>query len=76
MLQIKKTIYIKETMSDDIEIQDGKTYLMYLKYNEDYGVYSIAYLKYGLREIETNIENTNQAILNTNTKSLQSNEYN
>lgn len=71
----KKTTYVKEVMSDDIEIQEGKTYLMYLKYNQDYGCYIISYQKYGLREVDTNIESSNQAILNSNTRTIQSSEY-
>lgn len=48
----KETKYVSEQLEEDIEIEQGKTYLMYLKYYSDYGRYSIVYLKYGLRELE------------------------
>ena len=71
----KNNNYVTQKMSEDIEIEEGKTYLMYLKYNQDYGCYIISYQKYGLREIDTNIESSNQAILNSNTRTIQSSEY-
>ncbi|MBQ9297799.1 MAG: hypothetical protein IJ223_01985 [Clostridia bacterium] len=49
----KKNTYVTDMLSDDIQIKAGKTYLMYVNYYEDYGVYSIQYFKYGLREVES-----------------------
>lgn len=41
----KETKYISEQLENDIEIEQGKTYLIYLKYYNDYGKYSICYLQ-------------------------------
>lgn len=54
----KKTKYIKEIFSDDINLEENKDYLMYLKYDPDYNKYAINFLQYGLREIsiDTNVK--------------------
>lgn len=68
----KQNTYIKEMMSDDIEIKEGNTYLMYLRYDDNYGAYVISYLKYGLREINT--EQT-ENIKESNARTITTNEY-
>ena len=57
-------------MDGDITIEEGKTYLMYISYATDYERYSVQYVQYGLREVESTSLNKN-----TNIKSLNSNEY-
>lgn len=64
----KRTQYVSETMEGDISIEKGKTYLMYLTYDEDYKRYYIIYLQYGLREIDT-------STLNFNAKTATLDEY-
>lgn len=71
----KENKYVKETMAGDIEIEEGKTYLMYLIYSDYYDRYSIEFLQYGLREIsENSLTSTNQSLLNTNSKTLKDND--
>ena len=46
----KETKYIKFSYEDDIEIEDGKDYLMYLKYEQKLNRYRIIGMEYGLKE--------------------------
>lgn len=48
----KKTKYVSSIINDNINIEQGKTYLMYVKYNSDYDRYGIVFMQYGLREID------------------------
>lgn len=48
----KDTKYVSYTLVDDISVEVGKTYLMYLNYNEDYERYGIVFIGQGLREIQ------------------------
>ncbi|UWG98555.1 hypothetical protein LPY66_07060 [Dehalobacter sp. DCM] len=48
----KKTKYVSSNIMNNINIEQGKTYLMYLKYDPDYGRYAIVFLQDGLREID------------------------
>lgn len=45
--------YILQLGSDDILLEQGKTYYMLLQYNTDFERYEIEFMKYGLREIDT-----------------------
>ena len=45
--------YILQLESDDILIEQGKTYYMLLEYNTDFERYQINFNQYGLREIDT-----------------------
>ena len=47
----KSEIYFNLIREFDINVEEGKTYLLYLAYNEHEDVYEILGLKYGLREI-------------------------
>ena len=44
--------YVSYSTSNNISIEVGKTYLMYLNYNKDYERYGIVFLEQGLREIQ------------------------
>lgn len=68
----KNNNYVTQKMSDDIEIEEGKTYLMYMGYYDDFGAYSILYSKYGMREVE---ETETNDISDSNTKSILNDEY-
>ncbi len=48
----KKTKYVSSYTMGNINIEQGKTYLMYLKYDPDYDRYGIVFLQDGLREID------------------------
>jgi len=61
----KSSNYINEYYFDDISIQVGKRYLMYLKYDADFDRYSIIGFQYGLREYsgstkKVKVNNTNK----------------
>lgn len=45
--------YILQLSSDDILIEQGKTYYMLLKYDTDFERYNIDFMQYGLREVDT-----------------------
>lgn len=46
----KESMYIKFAYEDDIEIEEGKSYLMYLKFEEKLNKYRIIGMEYGLKE--------------------------
>lgn len=48
----KENSYVLYRPEGDIEIEEGKTYLMYLDYNSDYEGYSFRFMEYGLREVK------------------------
>lgn len=48
----KKTKYVSSYTMGNINIEQDKTYLMYLKYDPDYDRYGIVFLQDGLREID------------------------
>lgn len=48
----KENSYVLYRPDGDIEIEEGKTYLMYLDYNSDYEGYSFRFMEYGLREVK------------------------
>lgn len=58
----KPNKFVKHKFYEDIEIENGKTYLMYLKYNEDYDKYNILFFEHGLNELQ--IENDNLKTMN------------
>ena len=48
----KQTKYVSSTIRDNISVENGKTYLMYLNYVEDYDRYGLVFLQDGLREVD------------------------
>ena len=76
----KSKIYFNLIREFDINIEEGKTYLVYLNYNENAGVYEILGLKYGLREINIPQERNNITLIdldfgNIGIKNNDTNEY-
>ena len=76
----KNEIYFNIIREFDINIEEGKTYLVYLNYNENAGVYEILGLKYGLREINIPQERNNITLIdldlgNIGIKNNDTNEY-
>lgn len=61
----KKSEYVHEYYFNDISIEAGQKYLMYLKYNADYDRYSIIGFEYGLRQYN---ESTNKVKVNNTNK--------
>ncbi len=48
----KKTSYVSYYPNEDVKLEEGKIYLMYLNYNSDYDKYVCEFLQYGTREVE------------------------
>ncbi len=78
--ELKNNVCFNFIREFDINIEEGKTYLVYLNYNENAGVYEILGLKYGLREINIPQEKNNITLIdldfgNIGLKNNDTNEY-
>jgi len=71
----KENQYVSDTIQGNVQIEKGKTYLMYLNYNTDYGRYNIKYYEYGLKEVDASSLSSDANITNSDTETLTSNEY-
>ena len=54
----KEKMMIEECANGDIKLEEGKTYLMYLKYNKELGTNLVKFYQYGTRELEPIQKNT------------------
>ena len=59
----KEKMMIEEYANEDIKLEEGKTYLMYLKYNKELGTNLVKFYQYGTRELEPIQKNTMQKAL-------------
>ena len=59
----KEKMMIEECANEDIKLEEGKTYLMYLKYNKELGTNLVEFYQYGTRELEPIQKNTMQKAL-------------
>ena len=59
----KEKMMIEEYANEDIKLEEGKTYLMYLKYNKELGTNLVKFYQYGARELEPIQKNTMQKAL-------------
>jgi len=71
----KNNKYVWQRMDGDIYIEKNKTYLMYLKYDNDYNRYSVQFGQYGTREIDATSLSSDPNLSNSDTETLTSNEY-
>lgn len=67
----KKNLYVRMYVENDIEIEAGKSYLMYLSYDESMGKYAIIGFENGLREYNKN----NNTVKNNSTGEFESMTY-
>lgn len=67
----KKNLYVRMYIANDIEIEAGKTYLMYLSYDESTEKYTIIGFENGLREYNKN----NNTVKNNSTGEFESLTY-
>lgn len=67
----KKNLYVRMYIENDIEIEAGKTYLMYLSYDESTEKYAIIGFENGLREYNKN----NNTVKNNSTGEFESLTY-
>ncbi len=68
----KKNLYVEKYVENDIKIEAGKTYLMYLDFSEEKNKYRILGWQYGLREYNQE----NNTIKNNDTNEYEPLEYN
>ena len=59
----KEKMIVEECANGDIKLEEGKTYLMYLKYNKELGTNLVKFYQYGTRELEPIQKNTMQKAL-------------
>ena len=59
----KEKMMIEECANEDIKLEEGKTYLMYLKYNKELRTNLVKFYQYGTRELEPIQKNTMQKAL-------------
>ena len=59
----KEKMMIEECANEDIKLEEGKTYLMYLKYNKELGTNLVKFYQYGTRELEPIQKNAMQKAL-------------
>ena len=59
----KEKMMIEECANEDIKLEEGKTYLMYLKYDKELGTNLVKFYQYGARELEPIQKNTMQKAL-------------
>lgn len=69
--ELKNNVCFNFIREFDINIEEGKTYLVYLNYNENAGVYEILGLKYGLREINIPQERNNITLIDLDFSKLE-----
>ena len=68
----KENSYVKMAYADDVEIEENKEYLIYLKYDENMDRYRIIGMQYGLLEYN---ESTN-TVKNNTTQKWETIQYN
>ena len=59
----KEKMMVEECANGDIKLEEGKTYLMYLKYNKELGTNLVRFYQYGTRELEPIQKNIMQKAL-------------
>ena len=64
---VRDNIVIDDKFMDDIEVEEGKEYVVFLKYVSDYEKYNIVGFEYGLREYD----NVNNTMKNNETKEYE-----
>ena len=53
-LQAKSNMFVKQSVKDQLEIEEDKTYIVYLYYNENYDSYMVVNQPYGIKEYNAN----------------------
>ena len=53
-LQAKSNMFVKQSVKGQLELEEEKTYIMYLKYNEDFDKYMVVSQPYGIKEYNVN----------------------
>lgn len=50
----RSNIFVKQSVENQLEIEENKTYIMYLKYDSTFGKYMVVNQPYGVKEYEQN----------------------
>lgn len=50
VVSAKKNMFVKQSVKGQLELEEDKTYIMYLNYNEDFGKYMVVSQPYGIKE--------------------------
>lgn len=61
----KRNMFVKQSIQNQLEIEEGKTYVMYLKYNSDYGRYMVVDQPHGVKEYNVNTGKVINHLTNT-----------
>ena len=52
-IETRSNVFVKQQVENQLEIEEGKTYVMYLEYNSDYDKYMVVNQPYGVKEYNT-----------------------
>ena len=63
MKRLSNNDLIESYIHDDIKIEEGKTYLMYVRYDKEFNTYFVDFYQYGTRELEPIQKNAMQKAL-------------
>lgn len=53
-LQSRSNVFVKQSVKNQLELKEDKTYIVYLEYNEDFGKYTVVNQPYGIKEYNQN----------------------
>lgn len=49
----KNNVFVRQKVENQLDLEEGKTYIMYLEYNSDYDKYMVVNQPYGVKEYNT-----------------------
>ena len=61
----RNNIYVKQSVENQLDLEEGKTYIMYLKYDENFEKYMVVNQPYGVKEYNTNTKQILNHVTNT-----------
>ena len=61
----RNNIYVKQSVENQLDLEEGKTYIMYLKYDENFEKYTVVNQPYGVKEYNTNTKQILNHVTNT-----------
>ena len=61
----RNNIYVKQSVENQLDLEEGKTYIMYLKYDENFEKYTVVNQPYGVKEYNANTKQILNHVTNT-----------
>lgn len=61
----RNNIYVKQSVENQLDLEEGKTYIMYLKYDENFEKYTVVNQPYGVKEYNVNTKQILNHVTNT-----------